>query len=96
MHAQIKTVVLHGLGVKTPAVVDEVLKMCVNAQIEHASPGDCAKGASLLLAGSRGLLSALPVGGIYWTTSAGSWRLPRRHGHLDDARFDTLDSTLHV
>lgn len=56
-----KTVVLYGLCAKTPALLDEVVKMFLGAQIEHPGVGDCAKGAALLLAGSRGLLSALPV-----------------------------------
>lgn len=58
---QVKTVVLYGLCGKTPALLDEVVKTCVNAQIERPAPGDCAKGAALLLAGWRGLLKALPV-----------------------------------
>lgn len=58
---QVKTVVLYGLCAKTPALLDEVVKMFLGAQIEHPGAGDCAKGAALLLAGSRGLLSALPV-----------------------------------
>lgn len=53
--------VLYGLCAKTPALLDEVVKMFLDAQIEHPGVGDCAKGAALLLAGSRGLLSALPV-----------------------------------
>eukprot|EP00903_Cladosiphon_okamuranus_P011185 g10554.t1 len=61
---EVKTVVLYGLCAKTPALLDEVVKMFVGAQIEHPGAGDCAKGAALLLAGSRGLLSALPVTGF--------------------------------
>lgn len=53
--------VLYGLCAKTPALLDEVVKTFLDAQIEHPGAGDCAKGAALLLAGSRGLLSALPV-----------------------------------
>ncbi|CAN0051001.1 unnamed protein product [Pylaiella littoralis] len=60
---EVKTVVLYGLCAKTPALLDEVVKVFLDAQIVHPGPGDCAKGAALLLAGSRGLLSALPVTG---------------------------------
>lgn len=58
---KVKIVVLYGLCAKTPALLDEVVKMFLEAQIEHPGPGDCAKGAALLLADSRGLLTALPV-----------------------------------
>ena len=47
---------------RSPWLLDEVVKVFVNAQIEHPGPGDGAKGAALLLADSRGLLTALPVG----------------------------------
>lgn len=60
-YQQVKTVVLYGSCAKTPALLEEVVKMFLDAQIEHPGVGDCAKGAALLLAGSRGLLNALPV-----------------------------------
>eukprot|EP00752_Nemacystus_decipiens_P003644 g3358.t1 len=60
---EVKTVVLYGQCAKTPALLDEVVKMFLGAQIEHPGASDCAKGAALLLAGSRGLLAALPVTG---------------------------------
>ncbi|CAN0215799.1 unnamed protein product [Ectocarpus sp. 6 AP-2014] len=60
---EVKTVVLYGSCAKTPALLEEVVKMFLDAQIEHPGVGDCAKGAALLLAGSRGLLNALPVTG---------------------------------
>ncbi|CAM9886314.1 unnamed protein product, partial [Ectocarpus sp. 8 AP-2014] len=60
---EVKTVVLYGSCAKTPALLEEVVRMFLDAQIEHPGVGDCAKGAALLLAGSRGLLNALPVTG---------------------------------
>lgn len=68
---QVKTVVLYGLCAKTPALLDEVVKMFFDAQIEHPGPGDCAKGAALLLAASRGLLEALPVSSVVGELSHG-------------------------
>lgn len=52
---------LYGLCTNTPAMHNEILKTFPDAQISQAAPGDCAKGAALLLAGERDLLSAVPV-----------------------------------
>lgn len=62
---------LYGLCAKTPALVDEVVKVFLGAQIEHPVAGDCAKGAALLLAGSRGLLDTLPVSIAWGRTGIG-------------------------
>lgn len=58
---QVKSVVLYGLCTQTPAVYDEILKAFPSANIALADPGDCAKGAALLLAGQRGVLQGPPV-----------------------------------
>lgn len=56
-----KSVVLYGLCTQTPAVYDEILKAFPSAQIALAEPGDCAKGAALLLAGQRSVLQGPSV-----------------------------------
>lgn len=82
-----KTVVLYGSCAKTPALLEEVVKMFLDAQIEHPGVGDCAKGAALLLAGSRGLLNALPVRKSLLSRGQRCWRhfvcwfLAREHAH---------------
>ena len=53
--------VLYGECSKTQAVVEEIIKTFDKAQIEHAVPGDCSKGAALLLAEERDLLPATSV-----------------------------------
>ncbi|CAM9918385.1 unnamed protein product [Ascophyllum nodosum] len=58
---QVKVVVLYGECSKTQAVVEEIIKTFDKAQIEHAVPGDCSKGAALLLAEERDLLPATSV-----------------------------------
>ena len=58
---------LHGMCSRSPWLLDEVVSVFVNAQIEHPGPGDSAKGAALLLADTRGLLTALPVRPLFFS-----------------------------